>query len=128
MVAITDNAVRLRLANSIRALGAKFFTAGHPAAYVSAEAVIGDGTVLAANRARKVNGKTLYFRHYPQGSLAANVIGYSTQTRSRAGIDVPSTLPDGARGKPHGGAIRIVIVGSGSTCGLSVMSVPTTRT
>ena len=48
VVAITDNAVRLRLANSIRALGAKFFTAGHPAAYVSAEAVIGDGTVLAA--------------------------------------------------------------------------------
>jgi sugar O-acyltransferase (sialic acid O-acetyltransferase NeuD family) len=48
VVAITDNAVRLRLANSIRALGANFFTAGHPAAYVSAEAVIGDGTVLAA--------------------------------------------------------------------------------
>lgn len=48
VVAITDNAVRLRLANSIRALGANFFTAGHPAAYVSAESVIGDGTVLAA--------------------------------------------------------------------------------
>jgi sugar O-acyltransferase (sialic acid O-acetyltransferase NeuD family) len=48
VVAITDNAVRLRLANSIRTLGANFFTAGHPAAYVSAEAVIGDGTVLAA--------------------------------------------------------------------------------
>jgi len=48
VVAITDNVVRLRLANSIRALGAKFFTAGHPAAYVSAAAAIGDGTVLAA--------------------------------------------------------------------------------
>jgi len=48
VVAITDNVVRLRLANSIRALGAKFFTAGHPAAYVSADAVVGDGTVLAA--------------------------------------------------------------------------------
>lgn len=48
VVAITDNAVRLRLANSIRALGAKFFTTGHPAAYVSAAAAIGDGTVLAA--------------------------------------------------------------------------------
>lgn len=48
VVAITDNIVRLRLANSIRALGAKFFTAGHPAAYVSADAVVGDGTVLAA--------------------------------------------------------------------------------
>ncbi len=48
VVAITDNVVRLRLANSIRALGAQFFTAGHPAAYVSAAAVVGDGTVLAA--------------------------------------------------------------------------------
>jgi sugar O-acyltransferase (sialic acid O-acetyltransferase NeuD family) len=48
VVAITDNVVRLRLANSIRALGAEFFTAGHPAAYVSAEAIVGDGTVLAA--------------------------------------------------------------------------------
>jgi acetyltransferase-like isoleucine patch superfamily enzyme len=48
VVAITDNVVRLRIANSIRALGARFFTALHPAAYVSAEAVIGDGSVLAA--------------------------------------------------------------------------------
>lgn len=48
VVAITDNATRLRIANSIRVLGAKFFTAIHPAAYVSAEAVVGDGTVLAA--------------------------------------------------------------------------------
>jgi sugar O-acyltransferase (sialic acid O-acetyltransferase NeuD family) len=48
VVAITDNAVRLRVANSIRALGARFFTAVHPAAYVSAEADVGDGSVLAA--------------------------------------------------------------------------------
>jgi sugar O-acyltransferase (sialic acid O-acetyltransferase NeuD family) len=48
VVAITDNTVRLRLANSIRALGAQFFTAVHPASYASAEAVIGDGSVLAA--------------------------------------------------------------------------------
>lgn len=48
VVAVTDNRVRLRLANSIRALGAQFFTAVHPAAYVSAEAVVGDGSVLAA--------------------------------------------------------------------------------
>lgn len=48
VVAITDNAVRLRLANSIRALGARFFTAVHPASYASAEAVVGDGSVLAA--------------------------------------------------------------------------------
>jgi acetyltransferase-like isoleucine patch superfamily enzyme len=48
VVAITENAVRLRIANSIRALGARFFTAVHPAAYVSAEARVGDGSVLAA--------------------------------------------------------------------------------
>lgn len=48
VVAITDNAVRLRIANSIRALGARFFTAVHPAAYVSGEAIVGDGSVLAA--------------------------------------------------------------------------------
>jgi sugar O-acyltransferase (sialic acid O-acetyltransferase NeuD family) len=48
VVAITDNVVRLRLANSLRALGAKFFTAVHPAAFVSAASAVGDGTVLAA--------------------------------------------------------------------------------
>lgn len=48
VVAITDNRARLRIANSIRALGARFFTAVHPAAYVSAEAVVGDGSVLGA--------------------------------------------------------------------------------
>lgn len=48
VAAITDNAVRLRIANSIRALGAQFFTAVHPAAYMSLEADVGDGSVLAA--------------------------------------------------------------------------------
>ena len=48
IVAITDNGARLRVANSIRALGAQFFTAVHPAAYVSAEAGVGGGSVLAA--------------------------------------------------------------------------------
>ena len=48
IVAVTDNVARLRIANSIRALGAEFFTAVHPAAYVSAEADVGDGSVLAA--------------------------------------------------------------------------------
>ncbi len=48
VVAITDNRARLRIANSIRALGARFFTAVHPEAYVSAEAAVGDGSVLAA--------------------------------------------------------------------------------
>jgi sugar O-acyltransferase (sialic acid O-acetyltransferase NeuD family) len=48
VVAITDNRARLRIANSIRALGARFFTALHPAAYASTEATVGDGSVLAA--------------------------------------------------------------------------------
>jgi penicillin-binding protein A len=46
-----------------------------------------DGTVLAANRQRKVDGQTFYFRRYPQGNLASNIVGYSTQARSRAGLE-----------------------------------------
>jgi len=46
-----------------------------------------DGTVLAANRVRKVAGQTYYLRRYPQGPLAASVVGYSTQARSRAGLE-----------------------------------------
>ena len=46
-----------------------------------------DGTVLAANRARKVNGQTYYFRRYPSGPLASAVVGYSTQSRARAGLE-----------------------------------------
>ena len=48
IVAITDNRARLRIANSVRALGASFFTAIHPMAYVSSEAMVGDGTVVTA--------------------------------------------------------------------------------
>ncbi len=48
VVAITDNEARLRIANSLRALGARFLTAVHPVAYVSGAAVVGDGCVLAA--------------------------------------------------------------------------------
>jgi penicillin-binding protein A len=44
-------------------------------------------TVLAANTARQVNGRTLYFRRYPTRGLAAHVVGYSTQVRSRAGLE-----------------------------------------
>jgi peptidoglycan glycosyltransferase len=46
-----------------------------------------DGTVLAANRRRKVNGEAFYFRRYPERLLASNVVGYSTQGRSRAGVE-----------------------------------------
>jgi len=44
-------------------------------------------TVLAANREREVGGRTLYFRRYPSGPLAAHVVGYSTQVRLRAGLE-----------------------------------------
>ena len=46
-----------------------------------------DGTVLAQNRIKRVHGKTFYFRRYPQGRLFAHVVGYSTQVRSRAGLE-----------------------------------------
>jgi peptidoglycan glycosyltransferase len=46
-----------------------------------------DGTILAANRRKRVAGQTLYFRRYPQGGLFAHVVGYSTQSRARAGLE-----------------------------------------
>lgn len=47
----------------------------------------GPRTVLARNVARKVSGKTLYFRRYPRGGLLAQTVGYSTAARSRAGLE-----------------------------------------
>ena len=44
-------------------------------------------TVLATNVRRRSSGRTLYFRRYPQRGLAAHVVGYSTQVRSRTGIE-----------------------------------------
>jgi penicillin-binding protein A len=44
-------------------------------------------TVLAANVRKKVDGQWLYFRTYPKKDLASNVVGYSTQSRSRAGLE-----------------------------------------
>jgi penicillin-binding protein A len=46
-----------------------------------------DGTVLARNVPKRVGGKTLYFRRYPQGKPFAHTVGYSTQVRSRAGLE-----------------------------------------
>ncbi len=46
-----------------------------------------DGTILARNVARRVGGQTLYFRRYPTGPLFAHIVGYSTQSRSRAGLE-----------------------------------------
>jgi len=44
----------------------------------------GDGKTVLAKR---VGNQTLYFRRYPQGKLAPHVVGYSTQSRSQAGIE-----------------------------------------
>jgi peptidoglycan glycosyltransferase len=46
-----------------------------------------DGTILATNRRKRVNGVTFYFRRYPTRGLFAHVVGYSTQSRSRAGLE-----------------------------------------
>jgi peptidoglycan glycosyltransferase len=46
-----------------------------------------DGTILATNRKKRVAGQTLYFRRYPQHGLFAHIVGYSTQSRSRSGLE-----------------------------------------
>ena len=45
------------------------------------------GRVLARTRARKLGGRTLYFRRYPQGKLTAHIVGYSTPSRFRSGLE-----------------------------------------
>jgi penicillin-binding protein A len=42
---------------------------------------------LARNRQRVVDNRTLFFRRYPYGPLAAHVVGYSTLGRSRTGLE-----------------------------------------
>jgi len=49
--------------------------------------ILAPARVLARNRAEKRSGKTYYFRRYPQGPLTASVVGYSTISRSRAGLE-----------------------------------------
>jgi penicillin-binding protein A len=44
-------------------------------------------TLLATNVERRVGGQTLYFRRYPTGPIFSNVVGYSTQTRNRTGLE-----------------------------------------
>ena len=45
------------------------------------------GRPLAKNLEQEVGGRTLYFRAYPQSGLATHVVGYSTQSRARAGLE-----------------------------------------
>ena len=49
-------------------------------------------TIYATNLRRKVKGQTLYFRKYPNLGMLAQTIGYSTQERSRTGLE--SSLND----------------------------------
>jgi penicillin-binding protein A len=49
--------------------------------------ILAPARVLARNRVEQRRGKKLYFRKYPQGKLAAHVVGYSTVSRSRAGLE-----------------------------------------
>jgi peptidoglycan glycosyltransferase len=46
-----------------------------------------DGKVLAASRAVRVRGRRVFERLYPQGSLAAHAIGYTSSDRGRTGIE-----------------------------------------
>jgi peptidoglycan glycosyltransferase len=47
-----------------------------------------DGTILASNRKKRTkSGQTIYLRRYPQRGLFAHVVGYSTESRSRAGLE-----------------------------------------
>ena len=46
-----------------------------------------DGTVLATNYSKRVGGHTLYFRRYPTGPLFSDVVGYSTLSRARTGLE-----------------------------------------
>ena len=44
-------------------------------------------TVLAKNVRRRMHGKSYFRRRYPKGALAPHVIGYASESRSRAGIE-----------------------------------------
>ncbi len=49
--------------------------------------ILSPSRVLARNREKQVGGQTFYFRRYPQGKLAAHVVGYSTAARARTGLE-----------------------------------------
>jgi len=109
-------------------------------------------TILADNVKRKVGGQTLYFRKYPQRGLAAHIVGYSTQVRSRAGLEASendfltgsntnlSTVLDTTFDKLKGttvkgndlvltirpGAQRIALNALGGNCGAAVALEPRT--
>ncbi len=107
---------------------------------------------LARNIERKVEQRTLFFRRYPYGPLAAHLVGYSTVGRSRTGLERSlndyltssnanlSTLVDKAldelRGKPVEGndvittldldAQEVALEELGTQCGAVVVLDPRT--
>jgi penicillin-binding protein A len=115
--------------------------------------IAADGhTILAENVRRKVAGQKLYFRKYPQRGLASHIVGYSTQVRSRAGLESSendfltgsntnlSTVVDTTLNKLKGetiegndlhltlrpGAQRIALNALGGKCGAAVALEPKT--
>jgi peptidoglycan glycosyltransferase len=109
-------------------------------------------TVLAANKVERAAGQTLYLRRYPSRGLAAHIVGYSTQVRSRAGLErsendfltgananlntVVETTLDKLRGATvegndlyttiRPGAQRIALNALGGRCGAAVALEPRT--
>src|SRR5262249_8932279 len=49
--------------------------------------IAADGTVLAENRKTHKHGLTIFNRVYPQNDLAPQVIGYSTNAGTTAGLE-----------------------------------------
>jgi peptidoglycan glycosyltransferase len=109
-------------------------------------------TILADNVKRRVDGKDLFFRRYPQHGLAAHIVGYSTTVRSRAGLEASendfltgsntnlSTVLDTSLDKLKGatirgndlqltlrpGAQRVALNALGGKCGAAVAIEPKT--
>ncbi|WP_217914465.1 peptidoglycan D,D-transpeptidase FtsI family protein [Miltoncostaea marina] len=46
-----------------------------------------DGKALARSRPRRVQGQQVYERRYPQGALAAHVVGYTSDERGKTGVE-----------------------------------------
>ena len=115
-------------------------------------AITTNGRLLAANRKKVVDGRPLFFRRYPQGALTAHVVGYSTASRARTGLESSlndfltasnsslSTIFDNSldqfRGKPIKGndvrltinlaAQRVALDALGTKCGAVVALDPRT--
>jgi acetyltransferase EpsM len=93
VVAITDNTARLRVANSLRALGGQFFTAVHPLAYVSGVATIGGGCVVAAGVA--VHPDSAVGSHCFLG--AGSVVDRDAEVGAGSWISAGAVVGSGAR-------------------------------